>query len=243
MKALIAGSVMLDFTDETDVSNQASYLHWVFKKGNFAYVQAHAARQFNMLKRLKALANIETIQEFFGGAGMGTGIAQRLFRPKEHYVYELDAGCVTHLQQQRFSSNIVLQQGDAKDTMLTAPYADLMYCDFALFNPTHIPEWQLQIDHIFGLKPKAVCMNDTSFWSRHLHKTTFAKPLNKDVLSSTKDYVMAYSEKMLQDYGYAVDSVYIHRGASFLYMPASTLSTPTIHPIHKQEAEEMMVAW
>jgi hypothetical protein len=243
MKALIAGSVLLEFEDEADVRKKSSYLYWVFKKGNLSYVKAHATRQFKMLKRLQALANIDTIQEFFGGAGMGTGIAQRLFRPKEHYVYELDEGCVAHLQKQRFSSNIVLQQGDAKDTMLAASYADLMYCDFAFFNPTHFPEWQLQIDHIFGLKPKAVCMNDTSFWSRHLHQSTFAKPLNKDVLTSTEDYVMAYSEKMFKDYGYAVDSVYIHRGASFLYMPSTTLLTPTIHSIHKRQAEEMMVAW
>lgn len=243
MKALIAGSVILEFADETDVTNKASYLHWVFRKGNFPYIQAHAAKQFNMLKRLQTLTNIDTIQEFFGGAGMGTGIAQRLFRPKEHYVYERDADCMAHLQQQRFSNNIVLQQGDAKDTMLAAPYADLMYCDFGYFNPTHIPEWQSQLDHIFGLQPKAVCINDSSFWSRHLHKTTYAKPLNKDILTSTEDYVMAYSEKMLHDYGYAVDSVYIHRGASFLYIPATTLSTPAIYSIHKRQAEEMMVAW
>jgi hypothetical protein len=243
MKALIAGSVMLDFAEETDTENQSSYLYWVFKKGNFSYVQAHATRQFKMLKRLQGLANIDTIQEFFGGAGMGTGIAQRLFRPKEHYVYELDEGCIAHLQNQRFSKDIVLQQGDAKDTMLAAPYADLMYCDFAFFNPTRISEWQLQLDHIFRLKPKAVCMNDTSFWSRHLHQSTFAKPLNKEILTTTEDYVLAYSEKMLQDYGYAVDSVYIHRGASFLYMPSTTLPTPAIHSIHKRQAEEMMVAW
>ena len=86
-------------------------------------------------------------------------------------------------------------------------------------------------------------MNDTSFWSRHLHKERFGKALGKASLENDRDYVMAYSEYMFERYGYIVWACSIHHGASFLYVKSDKLYEPDIRRIKRDEAKRVMQIW
>jgi hypothetical protein len=247
MEAMIANAVRLSFSENVQPESLAktSFMYWAMQRPAFA--QAHAARQLYVLNQLNVMrpgkGSITTVNEFFGGVGIGSAIVQKLFQPTRHCVFEVDAQCLEHLQRQSFSPGLSVQYGDAVDTMLECGYADLMFCDFPKFNPLDMSGWQAQLDHVFGLRPKAVYLNDTSFWSRHLHQERYAGPLNKAALRSDGEYIMAYSEKMHADYGYAVLAVAIHRGASFLYVPALTVAHPTVTRIKRPAAEEAMRIW
>lgn len=241
MKAVLDKNIFMSFPDPDNSLNKNSFMYWIHKKPSFA--QAHAARQLYVFTKLQELMEIESVNEFFGGAGLGTGIVQKLFQPKTHMVYEIASECLSHLQKQPFSSNINVAYGDAEKTMLQADYADLMFCDFPLMNPMRLETWREQLDHVFGLLPKAIYMNDTSFWSRHLHKERYARPLGKSILNSDEECILAYSEKMYSDYGYSMVAGAVHHGASFLYIKSDEILIPTIKRIQKFDAKQAMNIW
>ena len=241
MKAVVDHNIFMSFPDPDESLDRESFMYWIHKRPAFA--QAHAGRQLSVFTRLKQLMEIESVIEFFGGVGLGTGIVQKLFQPKIHRVYEIASECLSHLQEQSFSSRIMVSYGDAGKTMLEADYADLMFCDFPLMNPMRLENWRAQLSHVFGLSPKAIYMNDTSFWSRHLHRERYARPLGKRVLNSDEEYILAYSEKMHSEYGYSIEASAIHHGASFLYVKSKEVLTPTIKRIQKRDAREAMNIW
>ena len=246
MKALIDETIRLNFDESDDAAHKfskTSFMYWALNKRAFA--QGHAARQLHIFKTLKYLyvKPIKTVNEFFGGVGMGTGIAQKLFEPDSHIVYEVADECLEHLQSQGFSDALDVRYGLAEETMLEAQYADLFICDMPSLNPLKLARWMPQLDHLFGLRPAAIYLNDTSFWSWSLHKERFGKALNKPPLESIEDYVMAYSEFMFERYGYIVWTCAIHVGASFLYVQSDKMYQPEIKSIKRNEAKEVMQIW
>ena len=219
LTALIDDSIELNFdavAGSLAELRKESFMYWALKKPAFA--QAHAARQFHIFNTLKHLyvKPIKSVEEFFGGVGMGTGIVQKLFQPESHVVYEIADECLEHLQRQAFSGALDVRYGDAEQTTLGAAYADLFIFDAPSFNPLRLAEWAPQLDHLFGLDPIAIYMNDTSFWSRHLHKERFGKALGKASLENDRDYVMAYSEYMFERYGYIVWAFFMLNPTSYM---------------------------
>lgn len=241
MKALLAGSVQMDFPHLDKTPDKSSFLYWVLERPAFA--QAHAARQLFVFKQLKQHRTIKTVKEFFGGAGLGTGIVQKLFDPGEHEVYEIAEECIEHLKNQAFSKNLIVKYGDAKETLLNASYADLFFCDFPLFNPMHLLPWDAQIDNLFKHRPQAIYLNDTSFWSRHLHEARYGAALGTSPLKSDDEYIRAYSQMIHERYGYSVLAVAIHRGASFIYVESDNVLEPVIKRITRDDARLAMDLW
>jgi hypothetical protein len=246
LKALIDGTILLDFNESVDATrrlSKTSFMHWALNKPAFA--QGHAARQLHIFNRLKHLdvKPIKMVQEFFGGVGMGTGIVQKLFQPESHIVYEVAEECLAHLRKQSFSDALDVRHGEAEETMLRASHADLFIVDMPSFNPLKLSGWMPQLDHLFGLRPTAISLNDTSFWSWGLHKERFGKALNKPAFRTVEDYVMAYSEYMFERYGYIVLTCSIHVGASFLYIQSDKLCEPEIRSVKRDEAKAVMQIW
>jgi len=246
MKAVIDGTINLDFDDSAGAMgrlDKTSFMYWALNKP--AYAQGHATRQLHIFNTLKYLyvKQVKTVEEFFGGVGMGTGIVQKLFQPESHVVYEVAEECLSHLRNQPFSDALDVRYGLAEDTMLNAPYADLYIVDMPSLNPMKLAGWMPQLDHLFGLGPTAIYLNDTSFWTRRFHKERFGKALNKPSLENTRDYVMAYSEYMFDRYGYIVWTCSIHIGASFLYVKSDKMYEPEIKSVKRDEAKMVMQIW
>ena len=246
MKALIDDTILLDFDESADATgplSKTSFMYWALNKPAFA--QGHATRQLHIFNTLKYLyvKPIKTVEEFFGGVGMGTGIVQKLFQPQSHVVYEVAEECLGHLRKQSFSDALDVRYGLAEETMLQSSRADLFIVDMPSLNPLKLAEWMPQLDHIFGLWPTAVYLNDTSFWSWRLHKERFGEALNQPALETVEDYVMAYSEFMFKRYGYIVWACSIHVGASFLYIQSDRLYEPEIRSVKRGEAKAVMQIW
>ena len=244
MKARVGGGIEIDFGAAPVNMDKTSFLYWVTEKLPFA--KAHAARQHFVFSALSAhlegTEGIRSVKEFFGGAGLGTSVVLDIFTPESYSVYELDQDCIDHLRRQPWPDCVTIKQGDARQTMMEAGTADLMFMDYHLMNPVRLSDWQHQIDRVFKLRPKAVYLNDTSFWSMQLHRKRFGEALGAPPLQSREEYIEAYSRYMLHRYNYSALAVSIHQGASFLYVPGPVPSTLVEH-ISVADGEKLMQTW
>ena len=259
IKRVLVNQAWPIYFDDCESDDKASFLYWVNE--HFPAVQVHGAAQLHVYQELKKQIpdiNVDTVVEFFGGSGIGSGIIQGLFKPAKHYVYDKDSQCVTHLQAQKFTHACEIWQGDAKEAMLDEATYDyglssnyIIACDFFSFSAYRIPEWDRQFEAIFALEPLAVQITDTSIARLHLQRERYAKVLGRE-FTTTEGYLNAFSDYMWEHYNYVATDVAYREFACFMFRPAEglyrdrvreSLREPKLRKLKQEDGKVAVMEW
>ena len=247
MNLLIDGKwrINLEGLDERKgKEHEDSFLYWV--KNHYASVQGHIAGQLKVFNRQLdnySTERIETINEYFGGSGIGTTILQKSFNPVSNHTWDIDPLCIGNLKEleKRFP-NLTVMTGDAKETMLSSYVADFEVLDFNRFSPVKIGAWKRQLDSVIQKQPKAMYLVDTTMSKVPLLRDVFSKALNYDV-TDRETCIAGYGSYFWNVYGYVVDYAAYSNFACMLLKPATKFRFPILDKITKTDGMGALQTW
>lgn len=186
--------------------------------GHYRYLHTASDRNASCFLELcnhMEVPAIGSVVEYFGGVGIFSTIIQQLFRPPQHWAFDLDSDCVAQLQT---IPGMVAAQGDAHETMGSIP-ADLVVCDFAICTLRTVDEWPWA--RVVAHRPRYIVASDTALRRLGLHRALYSRLAGSSVVSF-EDYVRVYSKHMWEHYGYSVTRVAHHVYGYFLLEPRLT---------------------
>lgn len=239
MKLTVDYQYGIEFADY-DGEDKTSFMWWTVN--HLASVRVHVAAQLHVYKALaRHTDSIDYVTEFFGGCGFGTAMVQGIFHPEEHNVIDLDQACVDHIAAQGFGAGVSVGQGDAKQAMLRPVKSDLIVCDFFSFTAHQMKDWRPQLDNLFKSSPKAIQITDTSLARLHLQRERYATALGHE-FGTAEEYLLAYSERFREDYGYSLLAAGHREFAAMMFVPSDEVASPNIKHLSVVEGNEAVQA-
>jgi hypothetical protein len=140
------------------------------------------------------------VVEPFGGVGVFSTVAQNVLKPSSHFIYDIDPGCVTQLNN-AFPGHAFYR--DAKD-VIGKTDGDIFILDFPFMTIKSMNAWYDNIKELFTLtKPKAVIWMDGASRYLHFHKERYAAIFGRPV-QTIQDYTHGMSEFLYSNYGYSI---------------------------------------
>jgi len=225
-----------------DKEHEDSFLYWV--RNHYASVQGHVAGQLKVFRRQQGFGeDIKTINEYFGGSGIGTTMLYKIFEPTSHHTWDIDPVCVKNLKvlEQNFY-NLTVMEGDAKETILSAFVADFEVLDFWRFSPAKIRVWQEQIDAVMSKHPKAVYLVDTTMSKVPLLREAFSTALDYPV-KDRESCITGYGRYFWNRYQYVVDYSAYSNFACMLIKPADEYRNPVLEKIIRTDGMGALQTW
>ena len=244
MKLLINGRWRLSLSElekRVDKKDDNSFLYWI--NHSLPAIRQHASGQLKVMEKTKAICpDIKTVNEHFGGSGIGTMIIQNVFKPARHNVWDIDPICVDNIYQNHPNGKVNIRIGDARETMIETEPADFTVLDFNRFTATHIDSWKQQFDVVFGRHPKAVHITDTALSKVPLLKRYFSQALGKDI-TDKESYLKGYSSYFFHAYGYAMRFAAYSNFACMVFIPSDQERNPELYKLNKEDGLVALQAW
>jgi hypothetical protein len=244
LNLLIDGRYRMSVTglaEREDEEYKDSFLYWI--RNHYASVQGHIAGQLKVFKSITG--EVSSINEYFGGSGMGTMMLQRIFKPSIHSVWDIDPMCISNLEilkETHEFNSLVVAKGDAESTMLTAEQCDLEVLDFNRFSPSKIRTWQAQFDAVFNRGPKWIYLVDTAQSRVPLLRKAFSDALGYPVVDR-EDCLRGYSRYFFEHYSYIVEYGAYSNFACMLLRPSETYVEPSLEKISRLDGMGALQTW
>lgn len=225
-----------------DKAHEDSFLYWI--KTHYASVQGHVAAQVKAMEQLTATGlQINSINEYFGGSGIGTVILQNVFNPTHHNVWDIDPLCVSNIKvlESRFPG-LVVNEGDANITMLEAKKADIEVMDFFRFSPAKLKVWHKQLGAVFDRNPKAIWITDTAMGRVPLLREVFSSYLGFNV-TNRESCITGYGHYFFKTFGWVVDYAAYSNFVVMVLLPAQEFRSPVLHKLTRQDGMRALQSW
>lgn len=188
-----------------------SYLHYVKEHTPLVAAKAVATEWL-----LSGQPDFRSAVEYFGGAGVVSTILRGMFRLADHTIYEIDGGCIDHLEAAFGKGGEVLVVRKDARVAVTQRSADLALLDFPNFTALSLKDWGRCFDSLFLMGPKMVVLTDTALSYFPVHKKKYGVFFGRTV-SSLNDYLHGISSWFKDRYGYRVTRA-AQRGKNAVYL-------------------------
>jgi hypothetical protein len=200
--------------NEDDVPlRKRSYLWYAINKPELLGAKIAATRWL-----LKSITGVKTAREYMAGIGIQSLCVRERFPRVRLNSSDVSVECVAHLGRLGIPAKVL----DARKEMLLYDDSDLKLVDFPASSILHVNrgKWRDQFYAMFEGRPRAVIWTDTSI-SYHIavHGARYAHALGVKRLTSTEDYVRAYSGWLDDQFGYTIARAAV-RGHNALYLCA-----------------------
>lgn len=205
---------------DNKLKSMSSFLRSVALRGDDVAKDVYC---YNAVAEILARAgNVESVAEFFAGAGLMTLLIQQQVNPTTHFVSDLDANCVAHLHQAFDGSHgMQVEQLDASELS----YSDMCNWDFISldYNASYGKLVDSKSFHsrlldkaVNGHTP-FVHMSDKSLAYFHTNKIKYAAKMGRRI-DNVDDFVGGESEFFYREYGYSLMHVAYYRSAAHLLL-------------------------